>query len=128
MTMIPAQLATRRLWMDLFDGTAAAAMPRTNIKEKKDAYVVETELPGVKKEDIALICERGVLTITAKADEAKDTEEARYIRKERPEGEIVRRFALQDIQEDSISAKLENGVLTVTLPKLKPQEIRIDIE
>ena len=127
MTFLPyqGQLVTGRLWKDIYDGPAAL---RANIKETSDAYIVEAELPGVRKEDITLICEQGVLTITAKADEAKDTEDERYIRKERIEGELIRRFALSDIDEENISAKLENGVLFVTLPKQKAQEKHIEIE
>lgn len=127
MTFLPyqGQLVTGRLWKDIFEGMTA---PRANIKDTAEAYVVEAELPGVKKENIALICEKGVLTITAKADEAKDSDEGRYIRKERTEGELVRRFALEDIDEESISAKLENGVLFVTLPKQKAEEKHIEIE
>lgn len=127
MTFLPyqGQLVTGRLWKDIFEGMTAL---RANIKDTAEAYVVEAELPGVKKENIALICEKGVLTITAKADEAKDSDEGRYIRKERTEGELVRRFALEDIDEESISAKLENGVLFVTLPKQKAEEKHIEIE
>ena len=127
MTFLPyqGQLVTGRLWKDIFDGAAGL---KANIKDMAEAYIVEAELPGVKKEDVALICEKGVLTITAKAEEAKDTKDGRYIRKERAEGELIRRFALSDIDEENISAKLENGILFVTLPKQKAQEKHINIE
>ncbi len=128
MTFIPyqGQLVPGRLWKDIFDGAASGI--RANVKDAAEAYIVEAELPGIKKEDVALICEKGVLTITAKADEAKDTEDGRYIRKERTEGELIRRFALSDIDEENISARLENGILYVTLPKQKAQEKHINIE
>jgi HSP20 family protein len=130
MTLIPyqGQLGHGRVWRDLFESAAAVSAVRANVKETDKAYIVEAELPGVKKEDITLICEKSVLTITAKADEAKDTEEGRYIRKERTEGEFIRRFALSDIDEENMSAKLENGILFVTLPKQKAQEKHIDID
>ncbi len=129
MTFLPyqGQLVGGRLWKDFFDETSVAAV-RANIKEEAEAYVVEAELPGIKKEDITLICEKGVLTITAKAQEQKDTEQGRYIHKERTEGELIRRFALKDIEEENISAKLENGILYVTLPKQKAHEKHIEIE
>jgi len=130
MTLIPyqGQLVTGRLWKDFFDKTVTAAAIKANVKETKDTYIVEAELPGVKKEDITLVCEKGILTISAKAQQVQDDEQGRYIRKERVEGELGRRFALEDIEEENISAKLENGILYVTLPKKAPQEKHIDIE
>jgi HSP20 family protein len=129
MTLIPYQgHLTGRLWKDLLDNAGTVTAIRANVKDAKDAYLVEAELPGVKKEDITLICEKGVLTISAKAGSAEDDAEGRYIRKERAQGELGRRFALEDIDEEHISAKLENGILYVTLPKTGPKEKHIDIE
>jgi len=130
MTFIPyqGQWVTKRLWKDFFDNEATASAIRSNVKETKDTYIVEAELPGVKKEDITLVCEKGVLTISAKAPDVIDDADGRYIRKERAEGELGRRFALEDIEEENISAKLENGILYVTLPKISPKEKHIDIE
>lgn len=103
---------------------------KADIRETKDAYVVEAEMPGIKKEDITLICEKGVLTITAKQGEETKEGKDGYIRRERCIGETSRRFALKNITEEQISAKLEDGVLYVTLPKREEdkKEIKIDIE
>ncbi len=130
MTLIPyqGQLVTGRLWRDFFENAPASAAIRANVKDTKDAYIVEAELPGVKKEDITLICEKGVLTISAKIIGEQDTDQGRYIRKERVQGDLTRRFVLEDIDEENISAKLENGILHVTLPKKRPQEKHIDIK
>jgi HSP20 family protein len=98
------------------EGYFAPAM-KTDIKETEGAYVVEAEMPGVKKENVELICENGVLTITAKANEEKTEEKQGYVRRERVSGEMTRRFELHDIDEASISAKMEDGILFVTLPK-----------
>jgi HSP20 family protein len=93
------------------------------------SYIVEAEMPGVSKENVELICEKGVLTITAKASEEKTEEIAGYIRRERTTGEMVRRFEITDIDEEKISAKMEDGILTVTLTKsAKSLEKRIEIE
>jgi HSP20 family protein len=103
---------------------------KTDIKETEGAYVVEAEMPGVKKENVELICENGILTIRAKANEEKTEERKGYVRRERVTGEMIRRFELNDIDEEKISAKMEDGILYVTLPKKAPEasEKRILIE
>ncbi len=111
-----------------FFSDAAPAM-KTDIKETDDTYIVEAEMPGVSKENVEIICEKGVLTITAKASEESTEDKGGYICKERTAGEMIRRFGIPDIDEEKISAKMEDGILTVTLPKmLKGLEKRIEIE
>jgi HSP20 family protein len=107
-------------------GAGQAGILRTDIREKKDAYLLETEMPGVRKEDIELIRENGVLTISVRsaAPEGEDD----YIRRERVFGESKRSFALKNIDEETISARLENGVLFITLPKQKRELGKIEIE
>jgi HSP20 family protein len=111
------------------DGCFAPAM-KTDIRETEGAYVVEAEMPGVKKDSVELLCENGVLTITAKANEEKTEEKEGYVRRERTSGEMTRRFELENIDEENISAKMEDGILYVTLPKSAPEnnEKRIMIE
>lgn len=112
-----------------FFGDFTVPAMKTDIKETEDAYIVEAEMPGVKKENVELICEKGILTITAKANEEKTEEKQGYIRRERVSGEMTRRFELEDIDEENISAKMEDGILTVTLPKsAASKEKRIAIE
>ena len=111
-----------------FWGYAPAPVIKTDIKETDEAYVVEAEMPGVKKEDVALMCKEGVLTIAVKSSEEKTEEKDNYIRKERVTGESKRRFALKDIDEEAISAKLDDGILSVTLPKKVAEDKKIEIE
>lgn len=126
MTMVPT--VAGRLWREIFDEGQKTAFPiRANVKETNEAYIVEAEMPGVNKEDIELICEQGMLTIGAKLEKRAE-EDVKILRRERPEGDLRRRFIFEGIEEENISAKHENGMLIVTIPKEKPQERRISIE
>lgn len=116
-----------------FFNTSWPTVPRTAIKadvrETDDSYIVEAEVAGVNKEDVTLLCERGVLTITVTKEESKEEEGKGYIRKERYTGSTSRRFLFEDVDEDNIKASLDNGVLSVTLPKSEQSiQKKIDIE
>lgn len=93
---------------------------RTDIKEQKDGYELEIDLPGYKKEDIAAELKDGYLTITAsskKEAEEKD-EKGTYIRRERYSGSCSRSFYVgEDITQEDIKAKFENGILKIGVPK-----------
>ena len=97
----------------------------TDIKETKDSYILEMNVPGFKKEDIDIDYEKGYLTVTAKKEE-KETEkkedEHKYIRRERYTGYTSRKFYIGDIDEKDIVAKLEDGVLTLSFPKESKKE------
>ncbi|MBU5317911.1 Hsp20/alpha crystallin family protein [Clostridium bornimense] len=99
---------------------------KADIKETENEYLVEAELPGVKKEDISLEYKDNNLTISAKRDETIDEEKDNYVRKERHHGTFSRTFYVEDIKEDSISAKFDNGELIVTLPKLPKTEEKVN--
>ena len=90
----------------------------TDIKDAGDKYIVEAELPGFKKEDIDISVENDVLTVTAAHSE--NTEEKKgdkYVRRERRYGSYSRSFDVSEVESDGITASLENGVLTLNLPK-----------
>ncbi|HLR81135.1 MAG TPA: Hsp20/alpha crystallin family protein [Bacillota bacterium] len=92
---------------------------RTDVKETKKAYYIEAELPGFDKEDISIQVDDDYLTIRAKRDEEEETtdEDDKIIRQERRYGEFIRRFYVDDIDEDNIKAKLRRGVLRIKIPK-----------
>lgn len=95
---------------------------RTDIVEKENAYYVEAELPGFDKKDINIDLNDNRLTIHAKrdqTDEQKD-ENDKVIRQERNYGEFVRSFYVDNINKDAITAKFENGLLKMEIPKLQP--------
>lgn len=97
---------------------------RTDITESNDAYFVEADLPGFSKDDIRIEIENNQLTIRAKREDEKEERDKddRIIRKERHFGEFVRSFYVENIDQDRVDATLENGVLKITLPKLKPDK------
>ena len=91
----------------------------TDIKEYEDKYLVQADLPGIKKENIRVSYVNNTLTISAAQTETTETEDdfGRYLRKERSSSAYQRTFTITDIDEESIKAVFEDGVLTLTLPK-----------
>lgn len=111
--------------------TGSAQSFRTDIRESGQAYLIEAELPGFKKEEIDIDYSRPYLTIKAvrKEEDTQENEEHRIVRRERRYGEYVRRFYVQDIAEDEIRASLKDGMLTLEVPKRqKTQGKRIEIQ
>lgn len=90
---------------------------RVDLRETDNEYIVEADLPGVKKGDIILKYEDKYLTIVAKRDESKEIKEESYVRRERRHGQFQRSIYVDNVIEDKIDAKFNDGVLTVTLPK-----------
>ena len=96
---------------------------KTDIKENDDNYELDIEMPGYDKKDIMIDLEDGYLTISAKKDEKEEKKEDKkfsYIKRERAIS-CSRGFYVGDIQEDSVKAKYENGILNIVLPKI-PEE------
>ena len=93
---------------DLFDSFDQELLPtmtgsfRTDILDRGDAYVLQAELPGFRKEDINLELKDGVLTIEAKREEQSEEEKEGYLRRERRTGTFSRRFNVSGIQEDAV--------------------------
>jgi HSP20 family protein len=110
-----------------FDGMTRAQNPmKVDVKEESDRYVLEADIPGVKKENLKVEARDGVLTIGANYDaqtEARDTDGDRYIYRERRTGSFSRVFNIEGIDEDGITAKFENGVLTLTVPKKEAKKL-----
>lgn len=90
---------------------------RVDLKETEDAYLIEVDLPGITKDDIALQYANNYLTIAAKRQESREEDTGKYLRRERRYGEFQRSFYVGNVQENKIAAAFKDGVLTVTLPK-----------
>ncbi len=107
--------------------------PRVDIRDQEDHYEITAELPGVKKEDLNITLDDGVLTIEAETrQEDKEEKEGRVIRQERRYGKYSRSFSLGgSVREEDINAEFENGVLKVTAPKVTPavpEKKRIEVK
>lgn len=92
---------------------------RTDLKDTGDAYVLEADLPGFEKKDINIEMNGDILTITAErhSEHEEDDKKKNYIRCERSYGSYERQFDISGVESDGITAKYENGVLTLNMPK-----------
>ena len=98
-------------------------MPAVNEKEDEKAYYIEVDLPGVKKEDINIEVKDNVLVISGERKFKKEEEDKGYKRVESFFGKFERRFTLPaDADVEKIEAKVEDGVLRLTIPKVEQQE------
>lgn len=103
--------------------------PDFNLIETKDSWIVEAELPGIKKEDIKLDVKDNYLTISGKKESRYEKTEDYYQRHESSYGKFKRSYQLKGLDGDKIEAKYENGVLTVTVPKTPEKEpIKIEVK
>ena len=139
--MIPFEYRDRNLFnaFDNFErsffGNSSVDLPafRTDIRDAGDKYLLDAELPGFNKEDISLDIKDGILTITADHNESNDQKDDKgnYIRRERRYGSFRRSFDISGIDENTISASYQNGILELSLPKAQqvlPKSHRIAIE
>ncbi|MBI9013691.1 MAG: Hsp20/alpha crystallin family protein [Clostridiales bacterium] len=90
---------------------------KIDIQDSEKTYIVEAELPGVKKEDINITLNEGKLNLSVKKEEFSENKAKNYIHRERMYAQMARTIFLADADDKSIKAKLEEGVLTITVPK-----------
>lgn len=108
-----------------FGGRTANQVMRTDVKEKDDAYEVEIDLPGFKKDEIRAELKDGYLTISAARNvNNEEKKEGKYIRQERFTGNVSRSFYVGDsLTQEDIKAKFENGILTLDIPKKEQKQV-----
>ncbi|XP_074579739.1 16.9 kDa class I heat shock protein 2-like [Curcuma longa] len=114
------------------DETSAFANTRIDWKETPEAHVFQADLPGVKREEVKVEVEEGrVLQISGERTKEQEEKKDKWHRVERSSGKFLRRFRLpENAKVDQVKAKMENGVLTVTIPKeevKKPEVKAIEI-
>ncbi|MCY6958184.1 heat shock protein Hsp18 [Clostridium brassicae] len=124
-----------RLFDDLFNDSIFPSALANNefnvdVKETETSYIVDADLPGVKKEAIEIDYENNYLSIRAKRDDIVEEKQDNYVRRERRYGQFSRSFYIDNVEEDKIEATFNDGVLKLTLPKKekgKPNKRKIDI-
>ena len=125
-------------WMDIpkfrsFDdvekklyGKHAAHVMKTDVREHDSGYEIDIDLPGFKKDEISLELENGYLTVSAAKGLDKDekTKQGKLIRSERYSGSMQRSFYVgENLTEEDIKARFEDGVLKLTMPKKEAQKL-----
>jgi HSP20 family protein len=102
-----------------------------DIAENKDDFVVTSELPGLKKDDINISFKEGTLIIEGERKEEKETKDVNFHRLERRQGKFCRSFNLgPKVKVDKIDATYKDGLLTIKLPKVeevKPKQIEVKV-
>jgi len=99
---------------EVFDFT-----PAVNTREGKEAYHIDVDLPGIKKEDVEISVDKNVLTISGKREVKEEVKEENYYRVESSYGTFSRSFTLPEkVDIENIRAASDNGVLEIIVPKL----------
>lgn len=115
-----------------FSGSTAGSFV-TDIRDTGNAYVLEADLPGMKKEDIHIDIDGDRLSISAQRNSSREEKDSagNYIRCERYSGSFSRSFDISGIRSQDITADYTDGVLTLTMPKKEaevPSSRRLEIQ
>jgi HSP20 family protein len=125
----PVKLAGKRNWIENFfaetddffktwDWDKASDVPAINVKEEKEAFLIDVAAPGMKKEDFTVEIDNGVLMIRAATEDMKEEKTEEYRRQEFSFRNFKRSFWLpENVKADLIAANYENGLLKLKLPK-----------
>jgi len=118
-----------RLWdfepfrMRIFDEDPFFRTPLANIEEDNDKFNITAELPGLDKGDLEITVKDGMLEIKGEQKEEKEDKKEGFVRREYHSSSYYRSFNLpENIDEDKIDAKLDNGILKLTLPKKEEEK------
>lgn len=99
-----------------------------DVVENKDSYMIKADLPGVKKEDLDVSMENGLLTVSAKRSSDEEHDNGKYHVHERSSGEFKRKFSIpESVKAEEIKAEFKNGVLELVIPKTEKEESKTKI-
>lgn len=101
---------------------------KMDVKDEETAYVVEAEMPGIKKEEITIDYIDNQLVISVESQQEKVDEQKNYLHRERKYASQKRSIQIKDIDISQIDAKLEDGLLKIVLPKLENKMSKTQIE
>jgi HSP20 family protein len=111
--------------------TVADWMPTVDISETEGEYLIKAELPEVRKEDVKVTVENGVLTLQGERRQEKEEKGKKFHRVERSYGSFIRTFSLPEfVDESAVKAEYKDGVLNLHLPKsekVKPKAIDVKV-
>ncbi len=128
--MLPSHTALNRLnvndWVDEFLSPNHSF--KMDVSQHDDAYHITADLPGIKKDQLTISYDQERLSIEVTSQEHDEKETKNYIHKERRHVNMKRAIYLADIDEKNIKARLEDGVLSVHVPKKSPVETRVLID
>lgn len=98
---------------------------KTDVRETENTYELDVDLPGFKKDEIKVDLKDGYLTVSAAKglDRDKQDKDGKYIRQERYAGACSRSFYVGDVESTDVSAKYEDGILKISLPKHVKKEL-----
>ncbi len=109
-----------------FQGGEGAFYPATDVYETEDAVKIEVEVPGMSKDDIKITVEDNILRIHGQKKLEREEKGKSYYVVERSHGSFERAFRLPEyVEPEKITAKFENGVLTITLPKKEGEKKKV---
>ncbi len=98
-------------------GTLATRMPRTNVQETDNAYLLTLEMPGLSREDVEVSYEKDTVVVKGEKQEKSEKNEEKGVVRREYHTRFERSFNVHGIDAEQVSAKMENGILVVTLPK-----------
>ena len=106
-------------------GKNAKNLMKIDVRETDTGYEVDIDLPGFKNDEISVELKDGYLTVSAAKGLDKDEEDkkGRYIRQERYAGACSRSFYVGDVEPDQVTAKYEDGILRIDVPKKETQAV-----
>ena len=119
-------------------GYRSSYVPKVDVKETKDNYILDMELPGRSEKDVNIELDHNTLTISSKIEEVKETKDSKdskasekWLIKERRYSSFRRSFTIpEDVNAEEVKANFKNGILSVLMPRKAlptPKKIMIDI-
>ena len=111
-----------------FPRSLAADTFKIDVQEKEKEYLIEAELPGFNKDEVKVEVEEGHLKIAVNKEETVEEKDKNYIHRERKCTSMQRNIHLGEAAAEGIKAKLDNGVLTIVVPKKEKVDITVKVD